>query len=205
MGEFVLGCGAAARAPSDETRARRELGAVAQRQCEEERAALSSSALRPDLPPMRLHDPLGDGEPQTGAQPGGLPRLPEALEDMRDLIRSDPGPGVGDREPDLAIGKLGPDGDRAAFGGELDRIPDQGREDPKDSRPIAPDVDLLAGDLSFDAKPLLLGKRLHQIQSFSEQSPDRAALLLYRETPGLDPGDVEEILDEMLHRIRGFS
>src|SRR5438128_9395976 len=114
MGEFVLGCGAAARAPSDETRARRELGAVAQRQCEEERAALSSFTLRPDLPPMRLHDPPGDGEPQTGAQPGGLPRLPEALKDMRDLIRSDPGPGVADRERHLAIDELAPDGDRAA-------------------------------------------------------------------------------------------
>src|SRR5438552_17703947 len=98
---------------------------------------------------MRLHDPLGDGEPQTGAQPGGLPRLPEALEDMRDLIRSDPGPGVGDREPDLAIGKLGPDGDRAALGGELDRIPGQVRETSNDSRPIARDVDLPPGSPSF--------------------------------------------------------
>src|SRR5438874_6920322 len=185
--------------------ARHRILGIAQRQCEEERAALSSFALRPDLPPMRLHDALGDGEPQTSAQPGGLSRLPEALEDMRDLSRSDPGPGVGDREPDLAIGKLGPDGDSAAFRGELDRIPNEVRENPEDPRSIAPEVDLPARELSFEPKPLLLGERLHQIQGFGEQPPNRAALLLDRETPGLDPGDVEEILDEVLHRIRGFS
>src|SRR5437763_9746225 len=123
---------------------------IAQRQGEEERGALPDLAFRPDLPFVRVHDPLGDGEPQTGAQPRGLPRLPEALEDMRELIRCDPGPGVGDREMDLAIGKLGPDRDRAAFRGELDRISDQVREDPKDPRPIAPEVELPTGDLSFE-------------------------------------------------------
>src|SRR2546430_16378851 len=143
---------------------------IAQRQCEEERAALPSFALRPDLPPVRLHDPFGDGEPQTGAQPGGLPRLPETLENMRELIRGDPGPGIGDREPDLAIGKLGPDGDCAAFGGELDRIPDQVREDPKDSGWIAAEAEL-PGESFFQPMPLLLGERFHLIQGSSAQTP----------------------------------
>src|ERR1700682_5864893 len=58
----------------------------AQRQREEERAALSWHALCPDLPSVRVHDSLRNGEPQTGACPGGRPRLPEALEDMRELV-----------------------------------------------------------------------------------------------------------------------
>src|SRR5438445_5052488 len=178
---------------------------ISRRQREEERAALPRLALRPDLPFVRLHDPLGDGEPQTCALPGGLPPLPEALEDVRELLRGDPGPGVGHQEPGFAIAKLGPDGDRAAFRGELDRIPDQVGEDPEDQRPIAPEFELPAADVSFQAKPPLLGERLHQIQGFAQQSPGHAALLLDRETPGLDPGDVEEILDEVLHRIRRFS
>ena len=36
-------------------------------------------------------------------------------------------------------------------------------------------------------------------------STPAGAQWLDRKTPGLDPGDVEEILDEVLHRIRGFS
>ena len=84
--------------------------------------------------------------------------MPEALEDMRQLVCGDSGAVVPHREADLAIALLGPDDDRASFRGELDRVPDQIREDLKDPRPIAPEIVLPARGVNLESKRLLLGE-----------------------------------------------
>ena len=73
---------------------------------------------------MRLHDPLGDGEAEIRAHPGGLPRLPEPLEDVGKVARGNPEARVAYREPDFVIDERRSDRDRtSSFGGELDRFP----------------------------------------------------------------------------------
>src|SRR5690606_33970472 len=64
------------------------------RQREEEVAPLALPALDPDAPPVRLDDPLGDGEPQPCPTPPYLPRLPEAVEEPPEVLRRDPWPRV---------------------------------------------------------------------------------------------------------------
>src|SRR5581483_532445 len=120
----------------------RTLLGVTQRKGEEESGALPRLALGPDLPSMRLDDSLGDGEAKTGAHPGGVSRLPEALEDVWELFRRDSRSSVGHREPELARYGFRAHGDRSSFRSELDRIPDQIGEHPEDPVPVADKIHL---------------------------------------------------------------
>jgi hypothetical protein len=52
-------------------------------------------ALDPDASSMRFHDPLRDREPEPYPTPVAFSRLPVPVEHMRELLRRDPRPGVG--------------------------------------------------------------------------------------------------------------
>src|SRR5262245_26362931 len=70
---------------------------------EAEHAALYERALDPDAPAVRLDDALGDREPEPRAEaPRVLRRLPERVEHMGQVFRSNPGSGVAHLEDDLS-------------------------------------------------------------------------------------------------------
>src|SRR5688572_33162779 len=62
---------------------------------EEEGAARTHGALRPDPPPMGIDDSLGDAQAEPRATDGrALVGLPEPVEDPRHLVGSDAAPRV---------------------------------------------------------------------------------------------------------------
>src|SRR5712692_8836021 len=71
----------------------------AERQGEVEGGALVLPALRPDPTAVLLHEPPADGEAQAGPrrlQGRRPPEAPERLEEVRQRLGPDAGPGVGD-------------------------------------------------------------------------------------------------------------
>src|SRR5438093_2398327 len=91
--------------------------------------AYTCRALDPDPAAVCLDNPFGNGQPQSGAKVRSPLRLPVSLEDVRQILRPDAWPGVSDRELNKPVDGLRPNGDCSSFGGELECVPDQIRED----------------------------------------------------------------------------
>jgi hypothetical protein len=84
---------------------------------EEEMRALAGLALDPDAPAVGLDQMAGDGQPQPRppVRPGpGFLRPVEPIEDIGQILRGDPHPGVADAHLHLIPEGLGLDGDPAA-------------------------------------------------------------------------------------------
>src|SRR5688572_22794289 len=98
-------------------------------QGEDELAPDAHLALDPHTPFVGLDDSLDDGEPQSDAAAVAAPALPVESEDVRQLVRWHPWPGVAHRDPDFRR-TLQPrlDRDAPSLGGELDRVADEVRE-----------------------------------------------------------------------------
>src|SRR5689334_5295442 len=85
------------------------------RQSKEERAADADLAFDADVSPVRLHDAARDVE----TEPRALATLdsagPMALENVRELVLRDARAGVGDRNSDVAVLRLGGETNLASF------------------------------------------------------------------------------------------
>ncbi len=82
---------------------------------------------------MSLDDSLGDIETQPCAELAPWPAFPIAIEHMRDVIgEAMPETRVGDCDPQFIAATLRANSNVAPFGRELDRVPEQVREHPKD-------------------------------------------------------------------------
>src|SRR6185503_11501743 len=88
-------------------------------QGEGEDGADAGAALDVDLAAMVLHDPVYEGEPETG--PGRLGRI-EGLEDVPEIVAGDPLAGVGDPEEQAAAGHRHRNPQLAAVGHGLQRV-----------------------------------------------------------------------------------
>src|SRR4029078_9796836 len=102
-------------------------------------------AVDPDAPAVRLDDALGDREAETGAEAGRAARLPEPLEDVRELELGDPGAAVGDREDDLFAAPLDRERDRSTRSRELHGVAEQVLEHLLHALAVAQDLDLFSG------------------------------------------------------------
>src|SRR5258705_6805091 len=91
------------------------------REGEREREASPSARLALDANPaaMGLDDPLRDREPEADAGTRGLPRLPEAVEDVWEVLGRDARAGVADRELDRGVTSGHADLDPSVLGSEL--------------------------------------------------------------------------------------
>src|SRR5688500_18784119 len=96
---------------------------------EEERAPMPRRALDPDASSMRLDDTPGDGESETGATTPRPGRLPEAVEDPRQVVGGDAAARIGDPEDDPLIRRGRASRDPAACRRELDRVANEVLED----------------------------------------------------------------------------
>ena len=85
-------------------------------------------AVRPglDAAAMQVDQPVGDGEPDPEA-PVSVRALHERCEEPLRDFRRQPGPRVAHAELALVAATEKTDGDRAARGCELERVPDQVR------------------------------------------------------------------------------
>src|SRR5690606_13757977 len=87
---------------------------------------------------VRLDDPLDDGEAEADPVPFGTVAagLPEAVEDVGQVLFADPDPRVRDRDAELGPLDRRVDCDAAALGRELDGVADQVGEHLEHALPI---------------------------------------------------------------------
>ena len=138
-------------------------------------------------------------------------RLGEGLEDALDDLGGHPDPGVGDRELDeLAVVRrcaVGPTpdrhGDRAA-GGELDRVADQVGEHLAQPQRVGLDPDRnVVVDAHVEAHALGGGLRCEQLAQVVDGLGERERLHVQLEPPGLDLGEVEQVVEHHPQRLGG--
>ena len=136
--------GASASTPTSSPRRSRRSSArstARQRQPDRERGALQVGGSYVDLPTVGRHDRGHDRQSQPGALDRALlsrGRAEEALEEAGLLLGRDADPGVGDRQPRLAVVHLRRHLDPAAVLGELDRVAQQVRQRPARAGPRSP-------------------------------------------------------------------
>ena len=86
-------------------------------------------ALDPDSTAVRFDDALRDRKAEPGALAVRACRLPESIEDTRQILDRDAGARIGNPEDDLLIPHRRRDRDATAGVRELDRIADQVKQD----------------------------------------------------------------------------
>src|ERR1043165_7832255 len=106
------------------------------RQGNAKRSPPAHLAVDRDRTAMCVDDTLDNREAEADAAPLLAGRLPEAVEDVRDLLAGDTRSGVAHGEHDLAGRCARSDEDRAFFWCELDRVPEQVREDLRESMTV---------------------------------------------------------------------
>src|SRR5258708_5520083 len=89
---------------------------------EAERRPLSLPARHDDAAPVGLDQALHDRQPQAESAAVGPRRLPEAIEEMRDVLRADAGARIGHAEPHGAVLRFRRYREGAARRRELDRV-----------------------------------------------------------------------------------
>ncbi len=158
-------------------------------------------ALGPDSTVLGLHDALRDGEAETRSEPSGPLGLPEPVEDPRQVLLRNAGSGVGHEEPHLGAARLYPERDRAALGGELDRVADDVREDLQHPAPVACHVQVGAAD-RLQAQALLGRRGVERFHGITHDEFDGEQARLDREATALDGRRVQEVVDEPIHPQR---
>ena len=170
-------------------------------QLDPEEAAPALRVVETDGAAHRLHEPLGEREPEPGALDGtrlGAEAV-ERREEPRAPVVRNARARVGDRETDPADGHLVTADDEAAgLVVVLDRIGDQVQQhllQPLGVREHVAMVERAAGDLDVDAP--LGGERTGQVHDAGDGLADLDGLLREREPPGLDARDVEDLVDQL--------
>src|SRR6266403_1313222 len=134
-------------------------------QRDRERGSPSRAAHDIDAPAVRLGDPFGDGESQPRARTlaGACARrvgAPEAIEDVREIPRSDADAGVGHAENDAAVGAAELHAHRPARGGVLHGVGEQVQDQLANTRRVDRDDHRLGRRRDVDPHPRLLGEQL---------------------------------------------
>src|SRR2546425_2435794 len=135
------------------------------RQGDGERGPPPRTAHHLDPPAVRLGDPLADREAQPGAGPlagAGARRVgaPEAVEDVRQIARRDPDPGVGDADRDLAVLLAQLDADATPAGSVLHRVLNQVQHQLTDAALVHFEHERLLGGGEIHAHPRPFGEQL---------------------------------------------
>ncbi len=171
------------------------------RKAHRERGALPWPAGHEDLSAQQAHVFLAEGQAQSGPAVlagGGAVRLGELLEDPGHLRRRHADAGVRNREADVAgilRVRVDPDGDRPVLG-ELRGIAEQVVEGLVQQLRIRPEV--LDGGIGVHHQAVAVpghegsrgGGQLH------EEGRDMAGLDVDHHPPGLDLGEVQDVVDE---------
>src|SRR5689334_13294669 len=92
------------------------------------RASRARLTLHPDAPTVRFDDAFRNREAETEPAPIAAIRLPEAPEDVRDLLGRNARTSIDYRKADFAIGARGAHEHLAARRCELDRVSHEVRE-----------------------------------------------------------------------------
>jgi hypothetical protein len=89
---------------------------------------------------VSLDNSLGNRQSQPGTASLGFARLPETVEQVRQILSCDSGAGIGDAKQHAAIARFGRDRDATSASGELERVADQVLEDLQQAVAIGPEL-----------------------------------------------------------------
>ena len=154
---------------------------------------------------MELHEPLREREAQAGplAEPDPRLGLLELLEDPLPILGGDARAGIGDRDSDLAVDPRRAHVHLAAGGRELHGVREQVEDHLLDPALVAvDDVDLRIG-VERDADPVLRRALAHHHHATLERLPQGERVNLELDLPGLDLGEVEDVVDQREQVVPG--
>jgi hypothetical protein len=152
---------------------------------------------------MGLDDPLDDGQTQSGALPADAPRLPEPVEQVGYVAGFDPAARIRYPEQNLVTSWCRPDRDTASWRGELQGIADEILEDLKQSVAICQDFTAVRRHIEPKIDRRRGGEWLLGLHELADGRAHLDAYLFDGKSTCLHAGDVEKILDETLHTVRG--
>ena len=181
-------------------------------QFEPEGAALARLALGADLATHQVHQALADGQAQPGAaEPAGdvAVGLGEGGEEAGQDLRGHADPRVADREAQAqALGTdlpgLDPDLDRAMVG-ELDGVADEVEEDLFQALGVAPQAPRQIGADDPQREALGPGRDPQQALELGQQRRQVEGTVLDLDPPGLDLGQVEDVVEEAQQGTTGAA
>ncbi len=160
-------------------------------------------ALDLDAPAHRHRQFLADRQAQAAtalAHRGARPvALLEALEQPRLLFDADARAGVGDldAQPVAVLRRRDRQRNRTAAG-ELDRVAEQVQQDLPHPQRIALHRGRAGhGVVQIEAQPARLRQRRHQVDHFGDQRLQCERLRLQAQAPGLDPRQVQRVVDQV--------
>ena len=198
---------------SGQFRSRRvHLPIVLERQYEPELAAVADRTLDPQFAPHQSHQSAADGQsqpsPAEAAADAGV-GLHEGGEDLALLGRRDPDAGIAYRETQVDLPFVGRRYLDAQFDltplGEFDRIAEQIDQDLMEAPLIADQcIDITVGRWGDDQLQLLAaGGRGHDGGEVIQDGAQAEWHRLELQPPGLDLGEVQDVIDEGQQRASG--
>src|SRR5688572_20331038 len=158
----------------------------------------------PDAAAVGLDDAARDGETHTEAFPALGPRLPEPVEDMRQMLGRDADARIVDGDEDTFARPPYVDSYPATGLGELEGIADQVREHLAETLPIRG---------YGRQRPLQFGRELQRaaardrrehVDHFLYHVLDADVAELQCDSPSLELLHIEQVVDEPLHLLRGL-
>ena len=182
-------------------------------QLEPEVAALAKPALDPDLPAHQLHEPLADGQAQSGAAKTAADArvgLGEGGKQPLQRRGRDTDAGIPDLEAQshgrlVGLALLDQQRHLPLFG-ELDGIADQVEQYLFQPQPIAPQWPQGGRRyLQTQRQSLGLGRGPHQAVEIGEQRPQVAGAWLDAQLAGLDLGQIEYIVEDGQQGLAGAA
>ena len=200
----IVPCARAARArppavsPSIDEGLGHQLGQVC-RELDADPRAPADFALHGDRAPHQLDVLLDDrqSDPRALVAAGaGTIDLAEPLENGGQLVRGNSDPRVRDVEPDAGAEGLQGQLDGSAFG-ELDGVPDEVRHDALELASVDIDRRDVAVRPEDERKPLVLGHLAERGDRVPEARPEVGPLQVEGHPTGLDPGEIEHLIDQI--------
>jgi len=173
------------------------------RKGEAEATPFANLALDPDSTAVCFDDPFCYRKTEPHTSTVRLARLPEALEQMGEILGWNPGSGVGHLEDDFVILPPSAQRDASSFRRELDGIRQEIAEHLAHAFAVGAHVERLVRILHDEVDRFVGGKVPDAIRGRREQMVRRDLLALERKVTGFYSNDVEEIADEPLHLPNG--
>src|SRR5512147_71630 len=99
---------------------------------------------------MPFYDAFGDVKAEARSLTTAGISLPETIEDPRQVLGRDAGPGIADLDSRVEAGFHRANRDASPLGRELQRVADEVREDLPDSFGIAPKAEVAVADLLLE-------------------------------------------------------
>ncbi|HXU03486.1 MAG TPA: hypothetical protein VN903_21115, partial [Polyangia bacterium] len=152
---------------------------------------------------MGLDEALDDGQAQPRAAPVGLASLPEAIEEVRDVVRGYPASVIADPEHHLSISWRRANRNFASSVDELEGVADQVLEDLEQALAIRPQIGKVRRELGDKRAGRRDSLRPVSIERVGHDGCRSNLHRLDRQATGLEARDIQKVRDQAVHSRGG--